>query len=125
MQQVYLNFASMVLEKVELVLTNFVQINFSLFFHTIAVTCDDNLWQTIYGFFRSWWMSLFNIKCKRLQLCQSSLKRVSRDQVLLLTNVRFHTKETSKKRNLILAVLFFKMEDMFLKLTIASFLFLQ
>lgn len=70
-----LKYCIYVLQKVELVLTNFVEITFSLFFHTIVVACDDNLWQTIYGFFRSWWMSLFNIKCKRLQLCQSSLKR--------------------------------------------------
>lgn len=112
----------MVLEKVEHVFTDFVEINSPLFFHTIVVTCDDNLWQTIYGFFCSWWMSLFNIKCKRLQLRQSSLKGVSRDQVLLLTNVRFHTKQT--KRNPILVVLLFKMEDMSVKLTIASFLFL-
>lgn len=116
MQQGYLNAASMVLEKVEGVLTNFVEITFSLFFRTIVDTCDNNLWQTIYGFLRSWWMSLFNIKCKRLQLCQSSLKGRTRDQVLLLTNVTFHTKQTSMKRIPILAALLFKMEDISAKL---------
>jgi len=62
------------------------------------VICDDNLWQTIYGFFCSWWMSLFNIKSNRLQMCQSSLKRVSRDRVLLLTNVTFHIKTNKQEK---------------------------
>lgn len=89
---------------------------FYIIFYTIVVTCDKNLWQTIYGFFRSWWMSLFNIKSKRLQLCQSRLKGVSRNQVLLFTNVTFHTKQ---KKNAVLAELLFKMEDMPAKLFIS------
>lgn len=70
----------MVLQK-DNFLNNFVE--FLIIFHTIVVICDDSLWQTIYGFFSSWWIGLFTIKSKGLQMCQSSLKRVSRDEVLL------------------------------------------
>lgn len=42
---------------------------------TIVIFCYNNLWQRVYALFTSWWMSLFNINCKRLQMCKSCLKK--------------------------------------------------
>lgn len=60
-------------------LTRLFEINFAL---TSVIFKHKGLWKTINALLTGWWVGHFHIHCKRLQVCQGSLKMDSHSTLL-------------------------------------------